>query len=112
MSISSERLIELLKMTPYPIFRDKATKGTDYPYVVYSLISEPYKRSSSRIHKKLPLYQVSLFTEGLKNDFDQILMLLDDNGVPFSSLDSMQGDENSEIVTHFFVKVRCHENVR
>lgn len=44
MSISFEKLKSTLKDTGFPVFRDKAKKGTDYPYIVYSNVNKGRKK--------------------------------------------------------------------
>lgn len=111
MSVSYEQLKTLLKTTPYPFYRDKAKKGQEYPYIVCTHISESHKRASGSIYKKMPQYQISLFTAGIETDFNPITKVLNDNKIPFSTLNSIQGDENDDTVTNFFIKVRAIEDV-
>ena len=44
MSISFEKLRATLKTVGVPVTRDKAEKGTDYPYIVYSNVSKGKKK--------------------------------------------------------------------
>lgn len=111
MSINFANLKTLLKSTGYSVYQDKAPKGTFYPYLVCSYMSEPHKRASSKILRKMPQYQISLYTLGLAKDFDPITKILDSNGIAFSAIDSIQGDENDDSVTNFFIRVRCISDV-
>lgn len=110
MSINLEKLRELLKATKYPVFRDKAPKNQEYPYIVYSFISEDAKMASGRVFKYMPLYQVSLFTTGTEKDFRPIMKVLDANQVTTSGVMSIVGDENDDTVTNFFIQVRTIED--
>lgn len=110
MSISLEKLRELLKATSYPVFRDKAQKNQEYPYIIYSFISEDLKVASSRIFKYMPLYQISLFTTGTEKDFRSIMKVLDANRVTTTGVMSIAGDENDDTVTNFFIQVRTVED--
>ena len=110
MSINLEKLRELLKATKYPVFRDKAPNNQEYPYIVYSFISEITKMASGRVFKYMPLYQVSLFTTGTEKDFRPIMKVLDANQVTTSGVMSIVGDENDDTVTNFFIQVRTVED--
>ncbi|EOI57421.1 hypothetical protein [Enterococcus gilvus] len=110
MSINLEKLRELLKATKYPVFRDKAPKYQEYPYIVYSFISEDMKMASGRVFKYMPLYQVSLFTTGTEKEFRPIMKVLDVKQVTTSGVMSIVGDENDDTVTNFFIQVRTIED--
>lgn len=107
MSNSFEDLRQCLKSTNYPVFRDKAPKNTKFPYIVYSFISEDEKKASNQSFKELPLYQVSLFTDGTEKDLVPIKKALNAKRIPFSSFGSIQGDENDDTITNFYTQVRC-----
>ncbi|MCU7356810.1 hypothetical protein [Enterococcus dispar] len=112
MSTNLEKLRELLKATKYPVFRDKAPKKQEYPYIIYSFISEDTKVASGRIFKYMPLYQISLFTTGTEKDFRPIMKILDKNHVTTSGVMSLNGDENDDTVTNFFIQVRTVEDAK
>ena len=111
MSIKLKELTALLKTTTLPVYRDIAPVKQVLPYIVYSYISEDHKRASGLIYKRLPLYQVSLFTEATERDFFQITKLFNDNKVSFGPISTMQGDENDSTINHFYTNVRCVEDV-
>lgn len=111
MSIKLDELTALLKATTLPVYRDIAPVKQVLPYIVYSYISEDYKRASGLIYKRLPLYQVSLFTKSTEKEFLKITKLLNNKKVPFSPMIAMQGDENDSTINHFTVNVRCIEDV-
>ncbi|MHC5215400.1 hypothetical protein ACYSNR_01960 [Enterococcus sp. LJL128] len=111
MLTSFERLRALLDETNYQVFRNKAPKGTDYPYIVYSFIVKRKKMASSSVFKRLPMYQVSLFTDGTERDLKPIESVFESNQISYSSFASMQGDENDETITQFYTQVRVIENV-
>lgn len=110
MSINLIGLKEVLDSTKIPYWRDKAPKNTEYPYIIYSFVSEDTKVASGKIFHTLPLYQVSLFTIGTEKDFRPILYAFSKAGVPTSSVMSVAGDENDDTVTNFFIKVRLVES--
>lgn len=109
MSVNKETLVKLLKTTPYPVFRDKALKGTDYPYIIYSLVSKGKKSAASKTYRKMPYYQISLFTAGVETDLDPIEDLFSENRIPYKEFQGIQGDENDKRITNFFTYVRCVE---
>ena len=94
MSISFEKLRATLKTVGVPVTRDKAEKGTDYPYIVYSNVSKGKKMASSKVHRRLPYYQISFFTTGTEKDLTDLENAL----------------ENAGTVTNFYTYVRCIEN--
>lgn len=110
MSINLKGLKEVLDSTGISYWRDKAPKNTDYPYIIYSFVSEDPKVASGRIFRTLPLYQISLFTTGTEKDFRPILFALSKKGIPTGSVMSIVGDENDDTVTNFFIKVRLVES--
>lgn len=111
MSINFQQLRALLKSTGYEAYRGKAPTKAVYPYIVYSYISEDFKRASGSIYRRRLLYQVSLFTKGTEEEFNVITKKFNDNKVPFSPIMSIQGAENDDTITNFFTNVRCIENV-
>lgn len=112
MSITKIKLIELLKETEYPVYRDSAPVRENYPYIVYSMMYQSHKRASGLIYKALPRLQISLFTTGIETDFNPIIKKLDSEKIPFSYIESIQGDENDETVTNFYTSVGCVEDVK
>lgn len=111
MSISFEKLKATLKGTGFPVFRDKAKKGTDYPYVVYSIVSKSRKIASGKVFKRLPYYQISFFTDGDELDLLPLEKALEAATIPFAPFASQQGDENDDTITNFYSYVRCIEDV-
>lgn len=109
MSNSFEELRSALKSTSYPLFRDKAPKDTKYPYLVYSFVSQGKKIASGSVYRKLPLYQVSLFSAGTEKDLSLLEKVLNDSNIPYRDFASIQGDENDDTITHFYTYVRCVE---
>lgn len=112
MWIKLSDLITILKSLNIPVFRNKAPAKTDYPYYVYSYVGQQDKRASGRIFKSLPLYQISLYTEGTEKDLEPIISKLNEYRIPFKGFQSMQGDENDETITNFYTFVRCVEDVK
>lgn len=111
MSIKLAELKSLLKATGIPTFRDLAPDRENLPYIIYSYISEDFKRASGSIYRRRILYQVSLFTKGTEEEFNIITKKLNENKVTFSPIMSIQGDQNDDTVNNFFTNVRCIEDV-
>ncbi|MEQ7290483.1 hypothetical protein ABQD82_14650 [Enterococcus gallinarum] len=110
MSISFEKLKSTLKETGFLVFRDKAQKGTDYPYIVYSIVNKGRKKASSKVYKRLPYYQISFFTDGDELNLLPLEKALETANIPFVSFSSQQGDENNDTITNFYTYVRCVED--
>lgn len=112
MSISFSELKEVLKSTGLPVTRDKAAKGTDFPYIVYSNVSKSKKMASSKVHRRLPYYQISFYTTGTEQDLKVLETALETADIPYSGFTGMQGDENDDTVTNYYTYVRCVENAK
>ncbi|OSH09766.1 hypothetical protein EFDM72_2078 [Enterococcus faecalis] len=90
--------------------RDKAEKGTDYPYIVYSNVSQGKKMASSKVHRRMPYYQISFYTTGTEKDLIALENALEEAGIPYTDFVGIQGDENDDTVTNFYTYVRCIED--
>lgn len=110
MSISFDVLKTALKSTKLPVFRDKAAKATDFPYIVYSNVSKSKKMASSKVHRRLPYYQVSLYTTGTEKDLSILELAFEKACIPYADFVGIQGDENDDTVTNYYTYVRCVEN--
>ncbi|HBC4465238.1 TPA: hypothetical protein KER80_002321 [Enterococcus faecalis] len=110
MSISFEKLRTALKSVGVPVTRDKAEKGTDYPYIVYSNVSQGKKMASSKVHRRMPYYQISFYTTGTEKDLIALENALEEAGIPYTDFVGIQGDENDDTVTNFYTYVRCIED--
>ncbi|HGF7382623.1 hypothetical protein HWD75_06945 [Enterococcus hirae] len=110
MSNNFNELIKALKSTKLPVFRDKATLGTVYPYIVYSNVSKSKKMASSKVHRRLSYYQVSLYTTGTEKDLSILELAFEKAGIPYADFVGIQGDENDDTVTNYYTYVRCMEN--
>ena len=110
MSISFEKLRAALKTVGVPVTRDKAEKETDYPYIVYSKVSQGKKMASSKVHRRMPYYQISFYTTGTEKDLIALENALEEAGIPYTDFVGIQGDENDDTVTNFYTYVRCIED--
>ncbi|UTG99324.1 hypothetical protein [Macrococcoides canis] len=107
MQITQKQLIDLIETAGFPVYRDLAPTDAVYPYVRYQFVDETMKRSSNGVAKYFPQYQISLFTKGIETDMYKITDILNKNKIPHSQIDGIPGSENDDLVTHFFIYVRC-----
>ncbi|HFU6614252.1 TPA: hypothetical protein ACGPI5_002769, partial [Enterococcus faecalis] len=99
-----------LKTVGVPVTRDKAEKETGYPYIVYSNVSQGKKMASSKVHRRMPYYQISFYTTGTEKDLIALENALEEAGIPYTDFVGIQGDENDDTVTNFYTYVRCIED--
>ena len=110
MSNNFENFRKALLSTGLSVSRDKAPKGSSYPYIVYSIASKGRKVASGKTFKRMPFYQVSLFTSGTELDIKVLETALEKFEIPYSAFQSIPGDENDETITNFYTYVRLVEN--
>ena len=96
MSISFEKLRITLKSVGVPVTRDKAEQGK--------------KMASSKVHRRMPYYQISFYTTGTEKDLIALENALEEAGIPYTDFVGIQGDENDDTVTNFYTYVRCIED--
>lgn len=89
------------------VYRDEAPLSATYPYIVYEFVNEQYKRPSSKAFKSLPLYQISLITNGIETDTKPLKDVFDQYGVEYSQFEGFPYDENDSTITQFITNVRC-----
>ncbi|UAL46810.1 hypothetical protein K7887_18370 [Sutcliffiella horikoshii] len=107
MSVSFQQLRSILKESGLPVFRDEPASSVTYPYVVYEFVNETHKRASSRVLKSLPMYQISVITNGVETDYEPLKNALNSYGVSFSQFEGLPYDENDDTITQFITYVRC-----
>lgn len=110
MSINLKELVALVKTLDIPVYRDEAPKNKALPYIVYTYIGTGNTWSGSRVYRKLPLYQFSLFTNGTEKEITKIENLLSTSQVPFDDFSSIQFKENDKTVNNFYTQIRVVEN--
>lgn len=111
MLVSFEELKKVLQSTGLEVTRDRAINEADYPYIVYSHVNQGKKKASSKIHRKLPYYQVSLFTSGTEQDLEILEEALNRAGIPYADFASIKENENNDIITNYYTYIRCVEHV-
>jgi hypothetical protein len=107
MQINVQQLRTIMKESGMEVFRDQASTTADYPYVIYEFVNETHKRSSSKVYKSMPLYQVAVITNGTEADYEPLKDVFNAHGVEFSQFDGLPYDENDSTITQFITYVRC-----
>lgn len=99
-----QQLSQLLKKAGYTVFQDVAT-GTDYPYCVYSFVSDTPHRASNKVITHTREYQLSLFSEDDASCLDELTAVLDAAGVIYEPFVSQAGAENDMTVTNYYTYI-------
>lgn len=107
MQINLQQLRDIMKESGMPVYRDDAPTTAKYPYIVYEYVNELHKRSSNRVILSLPLYQVSIITDGTERDYEPLKEVFNRYGVEYSMFFGIPYDENDDTVTQFITNVRC-----
>lgn len=96
-----------MKESGIPVYRDEAPTTAVYPYIIYEFVNEIHKRSSSKVLKSMPLYQIAVITSGIETDFEPLKKVFKEHGVEFSPFTGIPYDENDDTITQFITMVRC-----
>lgn len=96
-----------MKKSGLSVFRDQASTMATYPYVIYEFVNETHKRSSSKVLKSMPLYQVAVITNGTETDYEPLKDVFNAHGVEYSQFNGLPYDENDATITQFITYVRC-----
>jgi hypothetical protein len=107
MQINFQQLRSIMKESGLPVYRDEAPTTAVYPYIIYEFVNEMHKRSSSRILKSMPLYQIAVITKGTESDYEPLKKAFDSKSVEFSGFVGIPYDENDDTITQFITMVRC-----
>lgn len=107
MQINFQRLREIMKESGLSVYRDSAPTNAKYPYIVYEYVNETHKRLSNRVVKSMPLYQISVITNGTENDYKPLKIVFNLHKVPYEMFSGIPYDENDDTVTQFITYVRC-----
>lgn len=90
-----------------PVYRDGAPTNAKYPYIVYEFVNEMHKRSSNKVVKSLPLYQIAVITDGTEADYEPLKEVFNKYSVPYEMFEGYPYDENDDTVMQFITYVRC-----
>lgn len=107
MQINFEQLRAIMKSSGIPVYRDDAPTTATYPYIVYEYVNETHRRASNRVIKSMPLYQISIITNGTEKDYDPLKQVFNDNEVEYSMFTGIPYDENDDTVIQYITNVRC-----
>lgn len=107
MPVTFQELRNILKESGMSVYRDGAPTTAKYPYIVYEFVNEQHKRSSNKVIKSLPLYQIAIITDGTESDYEPLKEVLIQYGVPFEQFEGYPYDENDDTITQFITYVRC-----
>ncbi|EAD0080278.1 hypothetical protein AWI85_05985 [Listeria monocytogenes] len=110
MLIRLEELRAVLKESGLPVFRDKATNNTPYPYIVYSFVSKKQKFASGKVLASMINYQISIYSNGTEQDIKLLDSPLKKNQIPYTAFMGVSGDENDETITNYFTYVDVLED--
>lgn len=90
-----------------PVYRDNAPTTAKYPYIVYEFVNEMHKRTSNKVIKSMPLYQIAVITDGIETDIEPLKEVFNINNVPYEMFETYPYDENDDTITQFITYVRC-----
>ncbi|MEK4650843.1 hypothetical protein [Niallia sp. FSL W8-0954] len=107
MQINFQELRDIMKQSGLPVYRDDAPTTATYPYIVYEYVNETHRRASNKVLKSMPLYQISIITNGTERDYEPLKKVFNDNRVEYSMFTGIPYDENDDTITQFITNVRC-----
>ena len=107
MQINFQQLRMLLRASGMPVYRDGAPNDAKYPYIVYEYVNETHKRTSNRVIKSLPLYQIAIITDGIESDYEPLKEVFNEFGVSYEMFVGIPYDENDDTVMQYITYVRC-----
>lgn len=107
MQISFQQLRSIMKESGIPVYRDSAPTTATYPYIEYEFVNETHRRSSGKVLKSMPLYQIAVVTNGTEADYEPLKGVFNQYGVEYSQFIGIPYDENDATITQFITNVRC-----
>lgn len=107
MQINFQQLRNLMKESGMPVYRDSAPTTAKYPYIVYEFVNEMHKRTSNKVVKSMPLYQIAVITDGIETNIGPLKKVFNENEVPYEMFEGYPYDENDDTITQFITYVRC-----
>lgn len=96
-----------MKESGLSVYRDSEPSTAVYPYIVYEYVNETHKRSSNKLLKSMPLYQIAVITKGTESDYEPLKVVFNKHGVEYSMFEGLPYDENDDTITQFITNVRC-----
>ncbi|EOO27903.1 phage protein [Bacillus cereus VD133] len=107
MQISFQGLRDIMKKSGIPVYRDEAPTTAKYPYIVYEFVNEQHKRASNQVIKSMPLYQITVITNGTEKDYEPLKAVFNELSVSYRTFEGMPYEENDDTITQFITYVRC-----
>ena len=107
MIVNLEQLRSIMKESGLNVYRDEAPITQAYPYIIYEFVNEQHKRASNKVWSNMPLYQISLITDGVETDLKPLKDAFNKYGVNYEQFTCIPFDENDEKVIQFITNVRC-----
>lgn len=107
MQINFQQLRAIMKESGIPVYRDSAPTTAKYPYIVYEYVNETHKRTSNRVLKSMPLYQIAVTTDGIETAYEPLKEAFNRHSVPYEMFFGIPLDENDDTITQFITYVRC-----
>jgi hypothetical protein len=107
MQINFQQLRTIMKESGMSVFREQASTSAAYPHIIYEFVNETHKRSSSKVLKSMPLYQIAVITNGTESDYEPLKDVFNAHGVEYSQFEGLPYDENDSTITQFITMVRC-----
>ncbi len=107
MPISFQELRDIMKESGIPVYRDDAPTNAEYPYIVYEFVNEQHKRTSNRVIKSLPLYQIAIITNGIESEYEPLKDVFNAYEVPYEMFEGYPYDENDNTIMQYITYVRC-----
>lgn len=89
------------------VYRDDAPMEAEYPYIVYEFVNETAKRTSSKVFKSMPMYQITVVTDRTEEDCEPLKATFNEYQVEYSQIEGMPYDENDDKIMQFITYVRC-----
>lgn len=107
MTIRLDELRAIMKESGMSVYRDEAETNAQYPYIVYEFVNSIKKWASGKVIYAMPLYQISVVTNGTEKDYKPLRNAFEKHGVSYDQFQGVPYDENDSTITQFITNVRC-----
>lgn len=107
MQINLQQLRDIMKQSGLPVYRDDAPTNAIYPYIVYEYVNETHRRSSNKVLRSMPMYQIAVITDGTEQDYEALKRSFNHYGIEYSMFFGIPYDENDSKVMQYITNVRC-----
>lgn len=107
MQINLQQLRDFMKQSGLPVYRDDAPTNAHYPYIVYEYVNETHRRSSNKVLRSMPMYQIAVITNGTEQDYEPLKQVFNQHGIEYGMFFGIPYDENDSKVMQYITNVRC-----